>query len=79
MEQHIFAFSFNVDGATEKALQIKMQLKSIYNKNPSFTNKIMWFWTQQRFKQEKNQLIDVIFVIKKILMTLSELTPIDLS
>ncbi len=31
MEQHIFAFSLIMEGTTEKVLQFKISLQSIYN------------------------------------------------
>jgi hypothetical protein len=36
MEQHVFAFSSIIEGTTEKALQLKMPPKSIYNRNFGF-------------------------------------------
>ncbi len=36
MGQHDFAFWLIIQGTTEKVLQFRMQLKSIYNKNLGF-------------------------------------------
>ncbi len=36
MEQHVFLYSFIIEGATEKVLQLIMLLKLIYNKNLGF-------------------------------------------
>jgi hypothetical protein len=36
MEQHVFKFPLIIEGATEKVLQFKMTVKSIYNKNLNF-------------------------------------------
>jgi hypothetical protein len=43
------AFWLIIEGDTEKVLQ----LKSIYNKNIGFIEQKMYFWTLQRFEQEK--------------------------
>ncbi len=37
MERHIFTFSLIIEGATEKVLQFKIPLKSVYNKKLGFT------------------------------------------
>jgi hypothetical protein len=39
------AFSLIIEGSTEKVLQFVMPLKSIYNKNLSFAEQKMYFWT----------------------------------
>ncbi len=36
MEQNVFAFSVLIEGTTEKVLQFKMPLMSIYNRNFGF-------------------------------------------
>jgi hypothetical protein len=52
MEQHIFAFLLIIEGTTEKLLQFKIPLKSIYNQNISFIEQILYFLnTTDRFKQ----------------------------
>jgi hypothetical protein len=43
MEQHIFVFSFIVEGSTEKVLQFLMPFKSIYNKNLCVIEQKMYF------------------------------------
>ncbi len=43
IEQHVFAFSFIIEGTTEKVLQFMMPLKSIYNRNFGFIEQIMYF------------------------------------
>ncbi len=40
---HFFAFSFIIEGTTEKVLQFMMQLKSIYNRNFGFIEQKMYF------------------------------------
>jgi hypothetical protein len=40
MEQHVFVFSFIIEGTTKKVLQFLM---SIYNKNLSFIEQKMYF------------------------------------
>ncbi len=55
-----------IEGTTEKMLQFIMQLKSIYEKkNFGSLTKNAFLNTTERFKQEKNVLIDIIFVKKK--------------
>jgi hypothetical protein len=49
-----YAFWLIIEGATEKGLQFKMQLKSIYNKTlVLIEQKFYFFNTTERFKQEK--------------------------
>ncbi len=36
MEQHVFVYSFIIEGTTEKVLQLIMLLKLIYNKKLGF-------------------------------------------
>jgi hypothetical protein len=43
MEQHVFAFSLIIEGATEKVLQLIMPLQSIYNQNLGFVEQKMYF------------------------------------
>jgi hypothetical protein len=43
MEQNIFAFSVLIEGTTEKVLQFKMPLMSIYNRNFGFIEQKMYF------------------------------------
>jgi hypothetical protein len=65
MEQLIFAFSLIIEGTTEKVFQFIMPRKSIYNQNLGFNEKNDVFLnTTEKFKQEKNLLIDIIFVMK---------------
>jgi len=46
-----FAFWLIIEGATEKVLQFKMQLKLIYNKNLGFNEqKNVFLNTTERFK-----------------------------
>jgi hypothetical protein len=40
---HFFVFSFIIEGATEKVLQLIKQLKSIYDQNLDFIEQIMYF------------------------------------
>ncbi len=74
-KQVFFAFSLIEEGTTEKELHF-MQHKSIYSKTLCFIEQKMYFWTQQRFKQEKNLLYYIIYLIKKTLVTFSELPPV---
>jgi hypothetical protein len=60
MEQHVFTFSLISEGATEKALQLIMPLKSIYNQNLGFIEQKMDFRTLQRGSNNKNLLIENI-------------------
>ena len=43
MEQQFFLFSLILEGTTEKVLQFKMPLKSIYNRNFGFIEQKMYF------------------------------------
>ena len=75
MEQHVFVYSFIIEGTTEKVLQLIMLLKLIYNKNLGFVK------TKKHYSEVQtiiNLLFDTIIVMKKILMTFSELPPIGL-
>ncbi len=65
MEQCIFAFSLIIEGTTEKVLQFKMPLKSIYNRNFGFVEQKMNFEHYREFQARKTQLIDIIFATKK--------------
>jgi len=66
MEKHIFEFSLIKVVATEKVLQFIMPLKSIYNENLGFiAQKNVFLNTTERFKQEKNLSIDIVFCHKK--------------
>jgi hypothetical protein len=51
MEQHVFAFSSTIVGTTEKALQFKMPLKSIYNRNFGFIEKNVFLNTAESFSR----------------------------
>jgi hypothetical protein len=66
MEQHIFAFSLMIEGTTEKVLQFMMPLKSIYNKNLGFIEQKCIFEYYREVQTRKTQLIDMIFIMKKI-------------
>jgi hypothetical protein len=60
-----FAFWLIIESVTEKVLQFRMQLKSIYNKNLGFIEqKNVFLNATERFKQEKGYLIDIIFAMK---------------
>jgi hypothetical protein len=48
MQKHVFAFSLIIGGTTEKVLQFKMPLKSIYSKTLGLVTQKMYFWTLQR-------------------------------
>ncbi len=72
----LFAFSLFIEGTTEKVLQFIMPLKVIDNIH---WTKNVFLNTTEKFKQEKNLLIDIIFATeKRFLMTFSELPPIGL-
>jgi hypothetical protein len=77
MEQQVFfAFSLIIEGTTEKVLKFIMTLKSIHNRNFGFiVQKNVFLNTTESFKQEK-LLIDIIFAMKKYLLTFLELPPI---
>ncbi len=49
-----FAFSFIIEGNTEKLLQLMIPLKSIYNRNIGFIKQKMYLWTLQRVSCKKN-------------------------
>ncbi len=51
-----FSFWLIIEGATGKALQFIMQLKSIYNKNIAFIEQKMLFWTLQRGSNKKKSI-----------------------
>jgi hypothetical protein len=51
-----FLFWFIIEGTTEKVLQFKMQLKSIYSKNLGFIEQKMYFWTLPRGSKKKKIL-----------------------
>ncbi len=53
MEQHVFAFSLIIDGATEKVLQLNMPLKSIYNQNLGLVEQKVYFLTLQTCSNNK--------------------------
>ncbi len=61
-----FAFSLIVEGTTEKVLKSIMPLKSIYNKNLDFAEK-MYFEHNTEVQTRENLLIDIIFVVKNSL------------
>jgi hypothetical protein len=66
MEQHIFLkFPLNIEGTTEKVLQFKMPLKSIYNKNLGFIEQKNIFEPFRQVQTVKNLFTDPIFVLKK--------------
>jgi hypothetical protein len=48
IEQHLFVFSFVIEGSTEKVLQFIMALKSIYNKKLRITEQKMYSRTIHR-------------------------------
>ncbi len=62
MEQHI-AISMIIEGTTEKVLQFKMPLMSVYNKNLGFIAQICIAEHYTEVQTIKNQLIDIIFVV----------------
>ncbi len=64
MEQHVFAFSLIIEGATDKVMQLIMPLKSIYNQNFGFVEQKMDFRTFQRGSSIKKLLTDIILSIK---------------
>ncbi len=75
-----FAFWLIIEGTTEKVLQFKMQVKSIYNKNFHFVEQKMYFLTLQRGSSKKKSINWHYFCDEKnFLLTFSELPPIDLS
>jgi hypothetical protein len=61
MEQHIFAFSLNIVGTTEKVLQFIMPLKSIYNKNLGSIEQKCIFEQYREAQKIRNLLTDIIF------------------
>ncbi len=65
MEQHAFLFRLIIEGATEKVLQLIMQLKSICNKNHNFNKQKMDFWTLQRGSNKKKCINRHFFYEKK--------------
>ncbi len=73
-----FAFSLIIEGTTEKVLQFKMPLKSIYNRNFGFNEQQCIFEHYGEFQARKSILIDIIFAIKKFQLTFSQLSPICL-
>ncbi len=60
MEQRVFAFSFIIEGTTEKVLQFIIPLNSIYNQNLGFIEQ-----KKRIFETRKHLLLDIIFVTKK--------------
>jgi hypothetical protein len=58
-----FAFSLIKEGTTEKVLQFKMPLKSIYNKTLASSNKKCIFEHNRGVQTIQNLLLDMIFVI----------------
>jgi hypothetical protein len=48
IEQHVFAFSFIIEGTIEKVLLFIMSLKTIFNQNLAFTEQKLYFGTLQR-------------------------------
>ncbi len=52
---------FILEGTTEKVLQFKIPLKSIYNRNLGFDEQKMYFWTLQRGSNNKNSIILLYF------------------
>ncbi len=78
-QQHLFAFSFIIEGTAEKVLQFIMPLKSIYNKNLGFVEQKRYFWTLQRGSNKYKSINWHYFCHeKKFPMTSSELPPIAL-
>jgi hypothetical protein len=75
MEQHIFAFSLIIEGTTEKVLQFKMPLKSMYSKTLTLFNKKCIFEHNREVQANKNLLIDMIFVMKFFSGDLSRAAP----
>jgi hypothetical protein len=66
MEQHLFAFSFIIQGTTEKVLQFIMPLKSIYEKNLVLLNKKCIFELYREVQTSINLLFDTFFAMKKV-------------
>jgi hypothetical protein len=64
MEQHVFSFSLIIEGDTEKVLQFKMPLKSIWNKSFGFIEQKCTFENYREVQTIKYLLIDMIFVMK---------------
>ncbi len=61
-----FAFSSIIEGTTEKMLQFKMLLKSIFDRNFGFIEqKKCIFEYCREFQASKTLLIDIIFAMKK--------------
>ncbi len=61
VEQHIFAFSFIIEGTREKVLQLIMPLKSIDNPNLGLIEQKCIFEHYREVQAIKNLLIDIIF------------------
>ncbi len=77
IEQHFFAISFIIEGATEKVLQFTMSCKSIYSKNLCFDEqKNVNINTTEWFKQWK--IYELTLFLSRIffLVTFSELPSI---
>ncbi len=53
---HFLEFPLNIEGTTEKVLQFKMPLKSIYNKNLGFIEQIKNFKTLQKGSNSKKSI-----------------------
>ncbi len=76
MEQYFFAFSLIIEGTTEKVSQIIMPLKSIYNRNVSFIEQKLYFWTLRRVSSKKNPINwHYFFAMKKVLVDLFRAAP----
>ncbi len=74
---NVFAFSLNIEGTTEKALQFIMPLKSIYNNNLGFIEQKCIFEHYREVQTIKN-LLNVIIFAMNFLVTFSELPSIGL-
>ncbi len=76
MRNAFFAFSFIIEGTTEKVLQFIMPLESIYSRNSGLIEQKMYFWTLQRVSSKENYWLTLFLPWKKYLLTFSELPPI---
>jgi hypothetical protein len=65
-QQQVFTYSLIIVGATEKVLQFRISLKSIYDKNFGFMEQKCIFENCIKVKTRKIILIDIIFVMKKL-------------
>ncbi len=43
MKQHVFTFSFIIEGTSKKVLQVLMPLQPIFNKNFCFNKQIFYY------------------------------------